>query len=1069
MFDVGIERFGRLYVASSHVSRAVARSRSRNELIEEVVRVLVEAGDFAMAVIHWHNPETNELLPVAQFGDDVGYSNQIRIFTDGRAEAQGPGGTSFTRGVPYICEDFLNDPRTLPWRPAALASGWRASAAFPIATHGVTRGLLSVYEREIGLFGPDQIELLQQVALDLAFGLEHLEVEEARTVTEQRLKFVLEAAALGTFDWDLATDRVIWDKRSERLFGLEPGTFEGTRDAFEKRVDPADLPKLHRALNEARDAHDHLSVEFRVRWPDGSEHWICGEGRFQYDDLGRPRKLYGAALDISERKRSEAALLESEARLQQAVRVANIGIFERNLLTGAAYWSPPENAREAWRSHHPIASVQQFLELVHSEDRVRITAAVERAHDPTGDGLLDTAYRMILPDGSLRWVKTRSQTFFAGEGSTRYPAQTIGAIRDITEQKESEEEQTKLTAVVAKSRDFIGIGSLEGRVIYLNQAAMNLVGIPTIEEARQKSIFDFFAPADLEQARDDMYQAVIGAGYWYAASRVRHFQTGALIDVEITGFLIRDDKGAPLYIATVTRDITERKHAEAEKAKLEEQLFQAQKMESIGRLAGGVAHDFNNLLTVINGHSQLLLTKLAENDPDRFPVAQIFKAGESAAALTRQLLAFSRKQLLQPRVVDLNRVIREMQPLLERLVGDDVNVRVELDSENSNVFADPHQVEQMILNLAANARDAMPHGGRLLIETAPLVLSESHNLPQLSADLRPGLYVALSVTDSGVGMDEQTQERIFEPFFTTKPVGRGTGLGLSTVQGTVAQTGGYIDVLSKPGQGTTFKIYLPGHAGPDAEMEKPIEPALAGNETILVVEDLPQVRDFAASALKSYGYRVLQAEGAQQALLSFQREQIHLVLTDVVMPLSTGPELALALLELHPTVPVLFMSGHAGTLNDTVIESGHYIPKPFSPDQLARKVRAILDQPATARILIADDEPGVRGFLRAALEQGGYEVIEVANGKQALRAMREKKPVDLAIIDLIMPEQEGLETIQTIRKELPGVPIIAISGAYGGRYLKTAQLLGAKAVLDKPVSPDSLLAAVAEILKKPVS
>src|ERR1035437_6242236 len=516
-------------------------------------------------------------------------------------------------------------------------------------------------------------------------------------------------------------------------------------------------------------------------------------------------------------------------------------------------------------------------------------------------------------------------------------------------------------------------------------------------------------------------------------------------------------------------DITARKRAEEEKAKLEAQLQHAQRMESIGRLAGGVAHDFNNLLTVINGYSQMLLGGLSADNPLRDDLAEIHKAGERAAGLTRQLLAFSRKQVLEPRRLDVKRVVEEMRPLLERLGGGDVEVRGPLPAESGTVHADPHQLEQVIMNLAVNARDAMPGGGKLLIETAHVEWHESDIRSHPEA--RAGRYVMLAVSDDGVGMDEETRQRIFEPFFTTKEVGIGTGLGLPMVQGIVAQSGGYINVYSEPGQGTSFKIYLPAQAEAVADDWKAAAvPVLGGKETVLVVEDQAEVRKYAVAVLNSYGYRVIQAENAGEALLLRGRERgrIDLVLTDVVMPNVSGRELAHRLETLQPGIKVLFMSGYTGNVieHQGVLEEGAaFIQKPFSPEELAGKVRAVLGPPApAARILVADDEAGVRRFLRAVLEEGGYEVVEAADGKQALQEALAGR-VDLVITDLVMPEQGGIEIIQALRRDVPGVGIIAISGAVGSQFLKTALLLGADAGLSKPVSADLLLARVAEVLK----
>jgi PAS domain S-box-containing protein len=410
------------------------------------------------------------------------------------------------------------------------------------------------------------------------------------------------------------------------------------------------------------------------------------------------------------------------------------------------------------------------------------------------------------------------------------------------------------------------------------------------------------------------------------------------------------DAGGTPVCRVVISDITERKKAEEAREKLTAQLAEARQMESIGRLAGGVAHDFNNLLTVINGYSQLLLAKLSAGDPLRASLAEIHKAGERAAGLTRQLLAFSRKQVLQPRRLDFNRVVREIRPMLERLVGEDVEVCVALNADTGMVCADPHQLEQVLMNLAVNARDAMPGGGKLSIETAAVEWGEGHTQSHPGAPV--GRYIMLAVSDTGAGMHDETRRHIFEPFFTTKAVGKGTGLGLSMVQGIVAQSGGYIDVYSEPGQGTTFKIYLPALAEAAAEAVGPAEiPALGGNETVLVVEDYAEVRNYAVAVLEAYGYRVIQAEDAGEALLlcERERERIHLVVTDVVMPNMSGREMADRLATLRPEIKVLFMSGYT---DDVIVHLGvvekaaEFIQKPFSPEELAGKVRAVLGPPA---------------------------------------------------------------------------------------------------------------------------
>ena len=454
---------------------------------------------------------------------------------------------------------------------------------------------------------------------------------------------------------------------------------------------------------------------------------------------------------------------------------------------------------------------------------------------------------------------------------------------------------------------------------------------------------------------DDKERAAREAAEFFASGKggISQFRwiarDGRVVWVEGHSTVICDNQGNPVGMRGVTTDITARKEAERGRAQLEEQLRQAQKIDSIGRLAGGVAHDFNNILTAIRGYAELMLLELAPGDPMRSSVTEISRAGERAADLTRQLLAFSRRQLLQPRVLALNSLIADSIKMLKRLLGEDIELVTLLDPELGNVKADAGQMEQVILNLAVNARDAMPQGGKLTLETRNVILQEEYAQKHFS--LQPGSHIMMTISDIGCGMDPHTLSHIFEPFFTTKEPGKGTGLGLSTVYGIVQQSGGSIWVYSEPGRGTTFKIYLPRIEEPlDEAGEKRIESDNPrGSETILVVEDDEIVRKLTCQALRRYGYQVIEAANGIEALLSCEKhpEPIPLMITDVVMPQISGPELATRLRLLHPETQVLYISGYT---DDAVVRHGlldaalYFLQKPFTPGALVHKVRDILDQ-----------------------------------------------------------------------------------------------------------------------------
>ena len=442
----------------------------------------------------------------------------------------------------------------------------------------------------------------------------------------------------------------------------------------------------------------------------------------------------------------------------------------------------------------------------------------------------------------------------------------------------------------------------------------------------------------LRTYRNNLQEGLVEAGEW------RHrTKDGTIIDVDIARHTLTF-AGRPAALA-IARDITQRKSVEA-------QLLQASKMEAVGRLAGGVAHDFNNLLTVILGSADLLLDTLGRDHPEREEAEEIRKAGLRAADLTRQLLAFSRQQVLAPQVLDLNEVVANMDKILRRVIGEDIDLRTVPSPDLRTVRADPSQLEQVVMNLAVNARDAMPTGGKLTIETANVELDEAY-AREHAVVLRPGHYVMLAVSDTGIGMDVATRARIFEPFFTTKAKGKGTGLGLATVYGIVKQSGGVIWVYSEPGRGTTFKIYLPrveDAAVPAAR--SPVPPvSVRGSETVLLVEDEEMVRKLVHKVLKANGYTVLlAADGIDAERVAEQHAgPIHLLMTDVVLPGLNGKQVAQLLTAARPMIRVLYLSGYTddAIVHHGVLESGvAFLQKPFTPAVLGRKVREVLDNPA---------------------------------------------------------------------------------------------------------------------------
>jgi signal transduction histidine kinase/CheY-like chemotaxis protein len=414
-------------------------------------------------------------------------------------------------------------------------------------------------------------------------------------------------------------------------------------------------------------------------------------------------------------------------------------------------------------------------------------------------------------------------------------------------------------------------------------------------------------------------------------------KSGSSIMVRFSSHVVKNHAGEIDHFDLMVQDITKQRN-------LEEQLRQAQKMEAIGRLAGGVAHDFNNLLGVIIGYSELVLDQMGPASPVRGPVEQIRKAGERATALTRQLLAFSRQQVLDTKTLNLNAIISDMAQMLHRLIGEDIELQTKLESELYAIRGDQGQIEQVILNLAVNARDAMPQGGKLMIETRNVTVEEDEL--QRSTPMVPGDYILLTISDTGVGMDAETQAHIFEPFFTTKAHGKGTGLGLATVYGVVKQSGGYIWVYSEPGVGATFKLYLPRVLEePQTNHTPNIGDSHQGSETVLVVEDEVSLRTFTCTLLQNSGYTVLEAgDGdAALALAGQYKRPIHLLLTDMIMPGMNGPTVAEKLVSLHPEAKVLLMSGYTGFVSRGLVDPhAVLVSKPFTREELLHKIQQVL-------------------------------------------------------------------------------------------------------------------------------
>jgi PAS domain S-box-containing protein len=573
----------------------------------------------------------------------------------------------------------------------------------------------------------------------------------------------------------------------------------------------------------------------------------------------------------------------------------------------------------------------------------------------------------------------------------------------------------------------------DGNIVSWNAGAERIKGYSK-HEAIGKHFSMFYTPEDREKRVP--YHALTAAATlgkyeaeaWRVRKDGRRFWASVVIDA------IYNDAGVVVGFAKITRDLTERRL-------IEEQLRQSQKMEAVGQLTGGVAHDFNNLLTVIVGNLETIWRHApAEDGRLRRAIDQVTRGAQRAVTLTQQLLAFSRRQPLNPKPTDINRLVAGMSDLVRRTIGENISVETVLAGGLWRVEIDAHQLESALLNLAVNARDAMPEGGKLTIETANAHLDDEYadRYPELTA----GQYVVLCVTDTGTGMSADVITHAFEPFYTTKPIGQGTGLGLSQVYGFVKQSGGHVKLYSEVGQGTTVKIYLPRmsrQADEEEDLPAPMVPTGGEHEVVLVVEDDDDVRLFTTESLRELGFTVIQAHDAPSALKLLEiRPEVQLIFTDVGLPGMNGAELVAAARELRPDIKVLFTTGYA---RNAIVHQGRLdrgvelITKPFTRVQLASRIRAVLDVPVGAGAhrpvaLVIEDEALVRMFIVDQLNDLGFDVIDAGSAADGLRAARNHDQLDVAIVDRGLPDRDGMDVVAELRKQLPALPVIVASG-YG--------------------------------------
>ncbi|MET0533656.1 MAG: PAS domain S-box protein [Steroidobacter sp.] len=779
----------------------------------------------------------------------------------------------------------------------------------------------------------------RRVVITLEDISEYKRARESLRASEARLDIAMEASGLSMWDWNVELDEVSYNDQWRTTLGLEPSELlkrEALSDRLMLPPEETVLDKFERHFNGVT---AYFECEYRLPTRDGTYKWFRAHAKvMRRDAAGKASRVIGVLQDISRSKRDQHTAHEVEQRWERAIRGTSDGLYEWDLLSGHVWYASRFRDIVGYGDAEFSNTFQAFQNVLHSEDRSGVLAKI-RAH-LENQGRLDLRCRVVARNGNIVWCRLRGE---AERDASGRPTRLAGSLSDISAQIEAEK-------ALSRSQDFYGtvLDSLplfvayadrDERIVYANRMFQSFFGTSLVD-SRGRVIRDVIGDRRYGAIGPYVHEALLGKT---VEGQGRYRDTlGRPVDLEAAFIPHHDDAGEIQGCFVAARDITEKRMLEAE-------LRQSQKMEAVGRLTGGIAHDFNNLLSVIVGNMQLLTRSLQQTPRLLRHADTSLNAAMRGAELIKRLLAFARQQVLEPKTVDLNGLIGGMYELLRRSLTGDIDIQRQLAVDTWFTRADPGQLENAVLNLVINARDAMPNGGVITIATRNVTIDVDRSARE--DGLIPGEYAVLEVTDTGAGMSNETLKRAFEPFFTTKELGKGSGLGLSMVYGFVKQSGGHVHIVSAPQQGTTVQLYFPrSHAqaaqanaegAPQADLPR-------GSETLLVVEDNREVRGTAVEILSSLGYRVLEASNGHQALEQFMRyPDIALVFTDIMLPGGLlGTQLVEKLTERRPGLKVLLTSGFSdsGLMHRSMLDgAADLLPKPYQLEELARRVRAQLD------------------------------------------------------------------------------------------------------------------------------
>ena len=931
----GIERLGRLYLTMRLLTQAISSAKTRQDLLEQVCQGLTSQDQFCLAWVGWRDPDTEQLLPIAQAGDHDGYLQAIRVYCDDRLEAQGPAGRAFRLGKPQVHNDVPSDPALSPWRQPIAQRGFLSMAALPVRLQQRVVGTLTVYAHGQNQFEQAELELLSCVAEDLSAALDNLEGEQERQAAQAKLRHELEFsdAVLNSLPGllyliDQSGQFLRWNRNLEAVSGYS--------EAEIGRMNPLDFVlEEERQLLSQRIQEVFLTgraeVEATLLCKDGSQ--IAYHFTGSRTLIDGQACLLGVGLDISESKRVQAEKAASQERNRLVASLSSDAIWDFEPASGSITWNDGFSKLTGFGFPETAATLASWVGLFHPEERESVVGQLEQAL-ASSQHTWSTEQRILCRDGAYAWVLHRAYMLRDCQGRC---VRLLGSLTDLTLQKKAQERIVEQAALIDQAKDAIIVHDLEHRVISWSKGATRVFGWSE-EEVIGRDLLEVlqddpevFRAASLATLEKESWRGEV----------VKKNKAGEPLTIESRWSLVRNSQGHPKAVLTLGTDITERK-------KIEAQFLRAQRLESIGTLAGGVAHDLNNILTPILMSAGLL--KMDEVDEAKIQgLSLIESCAQRGAEMVNQVLTFARGVESKQLPIQIQELIGEAVKIVTDTFPKNIELQVDCPQDLWAVSGDATQLQQVILNLCVNARDAMPQGGRLTLACSNEVLDDQYSA--LASDSPAGPYVCIKLEDTGTGMASEVMEKIFDPFFTTKDIGKGTGLGLSTSLAIVRSHFGLLRCYSEPGAGTRFEIYLPAREVSCCTREAVVQELPRGHgELILVVDDEHSVRRVTGQTLEAFGYRVVLAEDGAEALALYvnQREEIALVLTDMMMPILDGASTIRALRRINPSLPIIAASV-LSSLGDMIRVSSagveYFLSKPFSAHQLLTTLRKALPLP----------------------------------------------------------------------------------------------------------------------------